>query len=199
MLFSASKHTGHAGSRLGWALVKDKDVADKMREFTEREIGVSVDSQIRYTYTLSFINEQFEEGTGSAFYDFGERVMTTRWEQTADLFRQDGQGQLGAVKDIKFANYEAGNRAYVWLEHADVNVDLTALLLKEALISGTGGVGYGVGANFCRIQMMARSVEIDDFVDRLGEFLQREDHKQLGELYEAGKWKDAKQKKSSGC
>ena len=39
MIFSASKHTGHAGSRLGWALVKDPEIAELMRDFSEVRRG----------------------------------------------------------------------------------------------------------------------------------------------------------------
>ncbi|KAL0335765.1 UNVERIFIED_CONTAM: Tryptophan aminotransferase-related protein 2 [Sesamum radiatum] len=33
MLFTVSKSTGHAGTRLGWALVRDQEIAKKMTEF----------------------------------------------------------------------------------------------------------------------------------------------------------------------
>ncbi|KAK4488817.1 hypothetical protein RD792_004607, partial [Penstemon davidsonii] len=48
MLFTVSKCTGHAGSRIGWALVKDINVAKKMVKFIEiNTIGVSKEAQLR--------------------------------------------------------------------------------------------------------------------------------------------------------
>ncbi|TQD70322.1 hypothetical protein C1H46_044143 [Malus baccata] len=35
MYFTFSKSTGHAGSRIGWAIVKDREVARKMSKFVE--------------------------------------------------------------------------------------------------------------------------------------------------------------------
>ncbi|KAK6803124.1 hypothetical protein RDI58_000908 [Solanum bulbocastanum] len=35
MLFTISKYSGHAGSIIGWALVKDKEVSRKMTKFME--------------------------------------------------------------------------------------------------------------------------------------------------------------------
>ncbi|CAI8583373.1 unnamed protein product [Vicia faba] len=47
-LFTVSKSTGHAGMRIGWALVKDLEVAKKMTKFIElNTIGISKDSQLR--------------------------------------------------------------------------------------------------------------------------------------------------------
>ncbi|XP_012834595.1 PREDICTED: tryptophan aminotransferase-related protein 2-like [Erythranthe guttata] len=48
MLFTVSKCTGHAGSRIGWAIVKDEAVARKMVKFIEvSTIGVSKEPQKR--------------------------------------------------------------------------------------------------------------------------------------------------------
>ncbi|KAF2312929.1 hypothetical protein GH714_042472 [Hevea brasiliensis] len=48
MLFTVSKTTGHAGMRIGWALVKDREIAKRMVKYIElNSIGVSKDSQLR--------------------------------------------------------------------------------------------------------------------------------------------------------
>uniref|UniRef100_J3M4C3 Alliinase C-terminal domain-containing protein n=1 Tax=Oryza brachyantha TaxID=4533 RepID=J3M4C3_ORYBR len=57
MLFTVSKCTGHAGTRLGWALVKDRAVAQRMSKFIElNTIGVSKDSQLRAAKILKTIS-----------------------------------------------------------------------------------------------------------------------------------------------
>ena len=37
MLFSASKLSGHAGNRFGWALIRDEKVAHTAMEYMEEE------------------------------------------------------------------------------------------------------------------------------------------------------------------
>ncbi|GMH92355.1 hypothetical protein TrVE_jg2607 [Triparma verrucosa] len=200
MIFSASKHTGHAASRLGWALVKDPEIAELMRDFSEREIGVSIDSQIRYTYTLNFLNDQFDNPPTDqpTFYHFSADLMASRFDAVTKLFTNEVTGEVETINDITFVNSETRG-AYVWLSHSDEDVDLEALLEGEALITGTPGTSYGVGTNFARIQMMARSVEIEDFVGRLEAFLALPYDPLLSAKYAAAKLKNREVKKVLGC
>lgn len=56
MLFSLSKLSGHAGLRIGWALVKDPAVAAAMESFISKaEITMSVDSRYRALAVLRAI------------------------------------------------------------------------------------------------------------------------------------------------
>ncbi|KAJ8623092.1 hypothetical protein MRB53_031621 [Persea americana] len=58
ILFTASKCTGHAGTRIGWALVKDPEVVRRMSDFLLlSSIGVSKDSQLRAAKILRAIRE----------------------------------------------------------------------------------------------------------------------------------------------
>ncbi|XP_012852347.1 PREDICTED: tryptophan aminotransferase-related protein 2-like [Erythranthe guttata] len=57
MLFTVSKCTGHAGSRIGWAIVKDEAVARKMVKFIKvSTIGVSKEPQNRAATILEIIS-----------------------------------------------------------------------------------------------------------------------------------------------
>ncbi|KAF3322039.1 L-tryptophan--pyruvate aminotransferase 1-like isoform X1 [Carex littledalei] len=68
MLFTVSKATGHAGTRIGWALVKDADVARKMVKFIEmNSIGVSKDSQIRAARILQVVSDGYDLPDSKAF------------------------------------------------------------------------------------------------------------------------------------
>lgn len=83
MLFTMSKVSGHAGSRLGWALVKDGDVAKKMVYFVDRStIGVSKDSQLRAAKILGVVSDAYDpigDGTQLRLFDFARRRMGERW------------------------------------------------------------------------------------------------------------------------
>ncbi|KAH7298102.1 hypothetical protein KP509_25G026900 [Ceratopteris richardii] len=62
MLFSLSKVTGHAGSRLGWAIIKDRAVYEKML------MSVRLNTQ-------------------QLLFHYGHAKMKTRWEQMLKLFQ----------------------------------------------------------------------------------------------------------------
>jgi L-tryptophan---pyruvate aminotransferase len=75
MIFSLSKATGHASSRIGWALVKDKEIADKMTEFVEHNTaGVSIESQLHASY---IIENQLESEI--SVFDYGKTILDQRW------------------------------------------------------------------------------------------------------------------------
>ncbi|KAK4710150.1 hypothetical protein R3W88_004663 [Solanum pinnatisectum] len=63
MLFTLPKLTGHAGSRFGWAIVKDKDVYDRMVEYIDLN-----------TY-----------GDRREMFQFAHTIMKTRWEKLAEI------------------------------------------------------------------------------------------------------------------
>lgn len=94
MLFTLSKITGHAGIRIGWALVKDDKVARKMIKFIEMNtIGVSKDSQLRAARILSFVtnshaNPSLVRGVGGPFFHYARRTMTERWNRLRDAVQR---------------------------------------------------------------------------------------------------------------
>jgi L-tryptophan--pyruvate aminotransferase len=82
MLFTVSKVTGHDGTRLGWALVRDRDVAKKMVYFVDRAtIGVSKDSQLRAAKILAVVSDAYdgEDDARLRLFDFARRCMAERW------------------------------------------------------------------------------------------------------------------------
>ncbi|KAF9626623.1 hypothetical protein IFM89_037416 [Coptis chinensis] len=63
-----SKSTGHAGSRIGWAIVKDKNVAEKMRKYIEiSTIGVSKESQLRAAKILRAVSDSCQDLSDESF------------------------------------------------------------------------------------------------------------------------------------
>uniref|UniRef100_A0A7N0VG66 Alliinase C-terminal domain-containing protein n=1 Tax=Kalanchoe fedtschenkoi TaxID=63787 RepID=A0A7N0VG66_KALFE len=94
MLFTVSKSTGHAGIRIGWALVKDKEVAMKMTKFIElNTIGVSKDSQLRAAKILKATSDSCEGISNSKvenFFEFSFNQMTLRWMKLRAAVRKSG-------------------------------------------------------------------------------------------------------------
>ncbi|OAE21828.1 hypothetical protein AXG93_2998s1000 [Marchantia polymorpha subsp. ruderalis] len=100
MLFTVSKSTGHAGTRIGWALVKDLKVAQKMAKFIElNTIGVSKDAQIRAAHILRAVTRQYRELGGKIPYTL-EKTRSGQIEE-----------RIGAKQLFHFA---AAEMSYRW-------------------------------------------------------------------------------------
>lgn len=79
MVFSLAKATGHASTRIGWALVKDKDIADDMNKFIEvQSCGVSVEAMI--VAKQIFMN-QAALPTSATVFSQGKNKLNNRWEK----------------------------------------------------------------------------------------------------------------------
>ncbi|OMO98704.1 EGF-like, alliinase [Corchorus olitorius] len=75
MVFTLSKLTGHAGSRFGWAVVKDETVFNRMTDHMElNSMGVSRDTQLRAFKLLTTALK----GDGRGLFHFGYHTMKTR-------------------------------------------------------------------------------------------------------------------------
>lgn len=73
MIFGLSKATGHAGTRVGWALVKDKKFAALMREYIELSTcGVSNDAQKRAKTVITSARK-------NDCFKFAKETLRTRW------------------------------------------------------------------------------------------------------------------------
>ncbi|EHA8588173.1 putative L-tryptophan--pyruvate aminotransferase 1 [Cocos nucifera] len=94
MIFTVSKSIGHAGSRIGWALVKDTAVALKMVKFLEiSTIGVSKVSQIRAAKILKAVSDSYENpipGNQDKVFDFGRHLLANRWKKLRELVKASG-------------------------------------------------------------------------------------------------------------
>jgi aspartate/methionine/tyrosine aminotransferase len=81
MIFGLSKALGMAGSRIGWAIVQDKAVADKMKEFVDcQTLGVSQDSQERATRSILYTATRKANALR-----YGEAVLKERWKKVIEL------------------------------------------------------------------------------------------------------------------
>lgn len=83
MIFGLAKATGHASTRVGWALVRDKDVADRMQHYIEMSTcGVGVESLKmceRILRHLSIIEFQF------TCFKHGKDKLRRRREKLAEV------------------------------------------------------------------------------------------------------------------
>jgi L-tryptophan---pyruvate aminotransferase len=132
MLFTVSKATGHAGMRIGWALVRDTDVARKMVKFIEmNSIGVSKDSQIRAARILRVVSDGYElpdsKGPGRLFH-FSRRLLFDRWHRLRQAVKESGRFSLPQFpyKLCEFTKEHAEN--YPGMQNKSTAVDFSFFL-----------------------------------------------------------------------
>lgn len=175
-LFTASKCTGHAGSRIGWALVKNPEIAMKMVKFIElNTIGVSKDSQLRTARMLSVISDSCEQAGSTSdnrsesFYGFGHRLMTERWCRIRQAVKHGGMFTLPDFPTAycNFLNQPTETRpAFAWLKCEDEEEDCAGLLRRHKIL-GRSGVSFGCSPKFVRVSMMDRDDNFDLLVQRI--------------------------------
>ncbi|TKY46074.1 Tryptophan aminotransferase-related protein 4 [Spatholobus suberectus] len=91
MVFTISKLTGHAGSRFGWAIIKDEAIYQKMLTYLElNTIGVSRDTQLRALKPLDVVLE----GNGREIFQFAYAIMKDRWTRLKQIISKSKQFSL---------------------------------------------------------------------------------------------------------
>ncbi|XP_039019198.1 L-tryptophan--pyruvate aminotransferase 1-like [Hibiscus syriacus] len=176
MLFTFSKATGHAGSRIGWAIVKDKAIASKMVTFIEvSSIGVSKESQLRASTILGVIaddcqNPKLKEVN---FFKHGRRLMSNRWKKLREVvMKSNGVLSLPEYPQgyCKFTGkYTDSNPAFAWLRCKE-GLNCEDVLREECGIMTRGGTSFGVEATYTRVSMLCSDAEFNFMLERLSAF-----------------------------
>ncbi|XP_022683459.1 tryptophan aminotransferase-related protein 2 [Setaria italica] len=174
MLFTVSKCTGHAGTRLGWALVKDMEVAQKMTKFIElNTIGVSKDSQLRAAKILKVVCDGYELSPTSKvnlLFHFAQRKMAERWSRLRAVVATSG---IFSLPD-KLSSYcmfakevVSANPPFAWLRcHKDGVEDFESFLRERKIIT-RGGSKFGVDERVVRISMLDTDEAFNVFLGRI--------------------------------
>ncbi|XP_059636020.1 L-tryptophan--pyruvate aminotransferase 1-like [Cornus florida] len=173
MLFTASKCSGHAGSRIGWALVKDEDVAKKMSKFIElNTIGVSKESQLRAAKVLGVIADgcQYCDSLDSDdVFKYGKLIMSERWKKLRDVVGQSDLFSL-PVYPKEYCNFmgkfTTSNPAFAWMKCNRLVEDCAEFLRGHKILTRSG-VRFGVDSKHVRVSMVSNDEEFDLFIERL--------------------------------
>lgn len=159
-LFSLSKSLGLAGSRFGWAVTTNKDLAMSIWQFTDHmRFSFSVDTQTRAISAL----EHVIETKGILFHE-GRAEMEQRWLRLEAVMR---------FKTLwKVTRPPGTSPAYAWLERID-DKNAYDILLSVGVLSGRGErfggtLSNGLGSNFARVTVFHRQHHFNLLLDRLG-------------------------------
>ncbi|XP_075523602.1 tryptophan aminotransferase-related protein 2-like isoform X1 [Primulina tabacum] len=174
MLFTVSKSTGHAGTRLGWALVKDQDIAKKMTEFVVLStIGVSKESQIRAAKILQVVSDSHEYrgdfNEGEAFFEDSHKLVARRWKQLRDAVSIVKIFSLPEFPlwHCTFTNSSFTTQpAFAWLK-CESEIDDCESFLRHHKIRTRGGKHFGGDEKYVRISVLPRDKIFDQFIKRL--------------------------------
>ncbi|VAH11898.1 unnamed protein product [Triticum turgidum subsp. durum] len=175
MLFTMSKLSGHGGTRLGWALVKDSDVAKKMVYFVYGStIGVSKDSQLRAAKILGVVSDAYEPGPGDGtqlrLFDFARRRTGERWRALHAAVAATGTFSL-PDEITGYCNFTkqtvAAYPAFAWLRCYKDGVEDCAEFLRGHGIVARGGEQFGGDARCVRVNMMDRDAVFNVLIQRL--------------------------------
>ncbi|XP_020193641.1 tryptophan aminotransferase-related protein 2 [Aegilops tauschii subsp. strangulata] len=172
MLFTMSKSTGHAGTRIGWALVKDREVARRMTKFVElNTVSVSKDSQLRAARVLRAVSDGYDGGASRhQLFDFGRRKMAERWRMLREAAAASGIFSLPEVTSgrCNFANETAANNhAFAWLRCDREDVEDCAGFLRGHKMLTRSGNQFGADPRYVRVSMLGRDDAYDIFIRRL--------------------------------
>ncbi|KAK4402758.1 Tryptophan aminotransferase-related protein 2 [Sesamum angolense] len=172
ILFTVSKCTGHAGSRIGWALVRNENIARKMVKFIEiNTIGVSKEAQLRAANILETVSlscQRHKPRDLENFFECSQRLMAERWKKLREVV--DNTELFFVPKfPIQFCNFTRDFTetypAFAWLKCKE-GMDCEKLLEGHKILTRSGR-RFGSGAEYVRISMLSRDEEFDLFLQRL--------------------------------
>eukprot|EP01018_Ginkgo_biloba_P009316 Gb_19304 [translate_table: standard] len=177
MLFSLSKLTGHAGTRIGWAIVKNYDEYIRMFNYVaQNTLGVSHDAQLRATRLIKTVIAGYQEkenwqshnhlGLESPQYadrqlifHYAYNVMRYRWQRLEKIFSASGRFSLQDLKPnycTFFKTITGPSPAYAWVKcEREQDRDCTAVL-KSAGIIGRPAQEFGADDRFVRLSLIKR-------------------------------------------
>jgi len=163
-LFTLSKSTGHASSRIGWALTRSRAVADKLRQFVGAAGGVPRENQLRAIAVLDHL-----DGRSYDNFEFARRVMVQRWAELQGALHGNAcyamQELEPAERDAWSGAEKAPTPAYLWMECLRAE-DCLAELQAHG-IAGRGGPKFGAPERFARVELLMNASTFSKLLLRL--------------------------------
>jgi histidinol-phosphate/aromatic aminotransferase/cobyric acid decarboxylase-like protein len=210
-LFTLSKMTGHASTRIGWAFTPSKQVADRLRAFTTIvTIGTPRENQLRAARLLEHVVRRKGD-----IFTFARERMLGRWRDLEAIFEEvegEGPAQFAALANGTAvpnaslplfrltpreppafdafsgeAGYEA-SPAYAWLELTDTRAfggDAVAAVRSVGIL-GRGGAQYGMSKAWVRLELLMRQESFVLLRDKLRGLVERHSAGSVGSVGSVG-------------
>ncbi|KAL2903341.1 L-tryptophan--pyruvate aminotransferase 1 [Bienertia sinuspersici] len=156
MLFTLSKATGHAGSRVGWAIVKDKEIAIRMIKLMALiTIGTCHEGQLRAAKILEFVadsykNDNLEDDNKSleeGLFEFSHSLLADRWMKLRAVVKRCGVFKLP--------------------EYCPDHCKFMNKIVPPIQIQTRAGPKFGAASKFTRVSMLESDDVFNQFLERL--------------------------------
>ncbi|XP_051124214.1 tryptophan aminotransferase-related protein 4-like [Andrographis paniculata] len=175
MLFTMSKVTGHAGSRLGWALVRDKQVSANMQRYIEiAEMGTSKETQLR---ALQLIKAILRQGDGKQIFRFAYETLSDRWEKLGKIISSSKRFSIQEIppRFCRFFERVRGpSPAYAWVKcEREEDKDCSAVLRAGNIVGREGSV-FGSEDRYVRLSLLKSQDDFDLLLRRLSILVSQE-------------------------
>ncbi|KAK3165277.1 hypothetical protein QOZ80_1AG0031190 [Eleusine coracana subsp. coracana] len=178
MLFTMTKLSGHAGSRLGWALTRDEKVAKRAYGYVQSNtMGASRDTQLRM---LGVVKVMLANLHGDEdIFAFGHDVMRSRWRRLSAVVSRSRRVSLQEIPP-QFCNYfkriREPSSAYAWVKcEREEDEDCYEALLKANIITRSG-VGYGASSRYTRVSLLKSDDDFDVLMERVTDLVNAEQY-----------------------
>lgn len=172
-LFSFSKITGHGGSRLGWALVDDYNIANLMSSFIRAiQVHISIDTQLRayrvFNYLLADAPTGVAKSSGGAsggvknadlFFSWVHDKLAERWVTVEGIFNASTSG--------KFVQQATPGGFYAWINCLDTSKLSCEKQFEVEGIAPTPGSNFGGDDSYVRMELVTADAVWDVLVQRL--------------------------------
>ncbi|OIT01456.1 tryptophan aminotransferase-related protein 4, partial [Nicotiana attenuata] len=174
MLFSISKLTGHAGSRFGWAIVKDVNVYKRMMDYIVlAEMGFSKDTQLRALTLLKVV----AEGDGKQIFNFGHEIMRDRWEKMIHIFSLSKRFSLQRIP-TQYCTFLDGVRepspGYAWVKCNRKEDKNCTKVFRVAKIIGRPGSNFFAKDRYVRLSLIKSQHDFDMLIRRVKQLVDKE-------------------------
>ncbi|KAJ4806913.1 Tryptophan aminotransferase-related protein 4 [Rhynchospora pubera] len=156
MIFTVSKLSGHAGSRFGWAFIKDENVYNKVSNYLQyNSMGASRDTQSRIFNYVKVILAEI--GSNADIFEFGFNKLRKRWQRLQALVNSSSRfslQQLSPQYCTYFKKIRDPSPAYAWLKcENEEDADCAEVLMKGGIIS-RGGTKFGSSTQYTRLSLL---------------------------------------------
>ncbi|KAL0361822.1 UNVERIFIED_CONTAM: Tryptophan aminotransferase-related protein 4 [Sesamum radiatum] len=175
MIFTISKLTGHAGSRLGWAFVKDEDVYQKMQSYIEQaELGIAREAQLRALKLMKAILH----ADGREIFEYAYKKMSDRWRKLSDIVSLSKRFSIQEIPPL-FCNFfekvRGPSPAYAWLKCERKEDTNCTAVLRAANIIGRAGSLFNVEERYVRLSLLKSDDHFNLLLLRLDKLVAQDD------------------------
>ena len=165
-LFTLSKMTGHASTRIGWAICSNPIHAAKLTQFINTvTFGSPRENQLRAIAALEHANAHHGE-----IFTFARNLMLSRWQRLEEIFEGQSAYRLEPREAASYDSFSEAegyepSPAYAWVEL--VGGGDAAAAMAAAGITGRSGAEFGASPAFVRLELLMREETFGLLADKL--------------------------------